>query len=141
MNMYERYPMKFVVIGDDGVNLHPMVLDRVSKWYKDLTNDETGELMFRSKGRVLYLSEFVKENVMPNQIYMSRLMQNAVKLMEQASWNGDVFTKLWDICYANGITTRDEVLHMVREITTQKSNKREQEQNREKLERYIRYSM
>lgn len=128
MNMYERYAIKDVWFGRKN---KPILKHALKGTIKDLETDEIYEPM--SFGRPTHISVIVKENLRPNQIYKSKLMQDCLKLMEQANWNKETFTNLWNIVYGNGIITREEVLQVAHEIKMQKHNESLKEEIASKL--------
>lgn len=123
MNMYERYAIRDIFIGrEKGGRYVPVLIHDKKSTKKDLSTDEVWDNFCFGRGK--HISYFLADNVKPNQIYMSKIMQDAVKLMGQACWNKDIFKNLWDIAYNNGITTREDLLHMIREVNMQLDNDR-----------------
>lgn len=117
INMYERYAIRDVWFCGKNGEIRPILIHSYLGRIKDLVTDKVcGPTTY---GPATHISKIVKENLRPNQIYKSKLMQDCLKLMEQANWNKETFQYLWNIVYGNGITTREEVLQVAREIELQ----------------------
>lgn len=123
MNMYERYAMKDIWFGwQNGHCDTPILIHSKTGHKKNIVTDEivkSYDVKGDCYGRPIHISYIVADKLRPNQLYTSRIMQDCLKLMEQANWNRDIFGRLWHIVYDNAITTRGEVLHMASEIKAQ----------------------
>ena len=118
MNMYERFAICDIWFGFNNGNVYVLLLVNIRNGKSKLI--ETGEMCSKDDlGRPMHISNTIAETLKPNELYVSKILQDSFKLMEQARWDKDTFCRLWSITYTNGITTREEMLHMTDEIRKQ----------------------